>query len=140
MYERQEGRNADKENKQATTDDSAVRAVQFIDRYAEAYENLNFSRFLNFFEPDALENGHSLNSLIAVYSDNFRRAEWVRYRIHPVDFSSTEGGIRVSGNFRMTVKFAGESAVESKGVILLELVSKGTDFRIKRLDYKFKAQ
>ncbi len=125
-------------DKQAVPNDLNTKAADFISRYAHAYEDKNFAKFLSFFEANAVENGTSLNGLTTVYLDNFKRAEWIRYRIHAVDFSSTEGGVRVSGNFRLAVKFSGESAAESKGVILLELVFKDGDFRIKRLDYTFK--
>lgn len=125
-------------DKQTLPNDLNTKAADFISRYAHAYEDKNLAKFLSFFEANAVENGTSLNGLTTVYLDNFKRAEWIRYRIHAVDFSSMEGGVRVSGNFRLAVKFSGESAAESKGVILLELVFKDGDFRIKRLDYTFK--
>jgi|GEM_PF-1953419 len=118
-------------------DEMSVRAHDFIRRYVAAYENRNPTRLLGFFEPNAVENGKSLDRLFSTYISNFKRAEKIRYHIHPADFRLAREKMIVSGSFEMSVKFKGEPTVESRGSILMELTMHDDDFRIRTLTYNF---
>ncbi|HOI95989.1 MAG TPA: J domain-containing protein [Syntrophobacter fumaroxidans] len=118
-------------------DEMSIRARDFIRRYVAAYENRNPTRLFDFFEPNAVENGKSLNHLFSTYISNFKRAEKIRYQIHPADFRLAREKMIVSGSFEMAVKFKGEPTVESRGSILMELTLHDDDFRIRTLTYNF---
>lgn len=118
-------------------DEMSIRARDFIRRYVAAYENRNPTRLFDFFEPNAVENGKSLNHLFSTYISNFKRAEKIRYQIHPADFRLAREKMIVSGSFEMAVKFKGEPTVESRGSILMELTMHDDDFRIRTLTYNF---
>lgn len=120
-----------------STEEVTARAGEFIRRYVAAYENRNPSGFFNLFEPDAVENGESLRHLFSVYVTNFRRAQRIHYRIRPASFRLAGEKVIVSGSFEMAVKFEGEPMVESRGSILMELVMKEDDFRVKSLTYNY---
>lgn len=118
-------------------DEMSIRAHDFIRRYVAAYENRNPTRLFGFFEPNAVENGKSLDHLFSTYISNFKRAEKIRYQIHPADFRLAREKMIVSGSFEMAVKFKGEPTVESRGSILMELTMHDDDFRIRTLTYNF---
>jgi len=118
-------------------DEMSIRAHDFIRRYVAAYENRNPTRLFGFFEPNAVENGKSLDHLFSTYISNFKRAEKIRYQIHPADFRLVREKMIVSGSFEMAVKFRGEPTVESRGSILMELTMHDDDFRIRTLTYNF---
>ena len=109
----------------------------FLNRYVKAYKSRNTKTFFNLFEPEATENGEPLKNLRTLYVENFQKAEHIDYTIQLSGWSVHKEHIKIDADFRLEVKLAGESTMDTRGEMQMILARCGHDLKVKRLDYSF---
>ncbi len=119
------------------SEEIARRVNVFVDRYVRAYESRSTPAIMTFFEPGAVENGRPVANLRDVYDENFRKAASLRYRIRVKNAVADRDGIRADCRFNLSVRFEGQDPVNSQGRLTLQLVSRGGELKIRRLEYGF---
>lgn len=119
------------------SEEIARRVNAFVDRYVRAYESRSTPTVMTFFEPGAVENGRPVANLRDVYDENFRKAASLRYRIRVKNAVADRDGIRADCRFNLSVRFEGQDPVNSQGRLTLQLVSRGGELKIRRLEYGF---
>ncbi len=110
----------------------------FLKSYVKAYKSRNTKTFFNLFDPEATENGEPLKNLRTLYVENFQKAEHIDYTIQLSGWSVHKEHIKIDADFRLEVKLAGESPMDTKGEMQMILARRGHDLKVKRLDYSFR--
>jgi len=108
----------------------------FLKAYCRAYENLNYSRFMGYFAPDAVENNQSVHQLEATYRENFERLDALTYDIRVKDCRVKPDEIEVTGDYRLRWRFREDDWREREGPIVLGLIPVNASFQVKRLIYR----
>lgn len=108
----------------------------FIKAYCQAYENLDFLRFMGFFAQDAVENDKSVRQLETAYRNNFERLEALTYHIDVKDCRVKPDEIEVSGHYRLRWRFHEDDWQGREGAIVLGLIPVKGSYQVKRLVYR----
>jgi hypothetical protein len=108
----------------------------FIRAYCNAYENLNYLRFMGFFTPDAVENDTSIRQLETTYRNNFERLDALTYEIQVKGCHVKPGEIEVTGDYRLRWRFREDEWRAREGAIVLSLIPVKGSFQVKRLAYR----
>lgn len=114
------------------------RVKKFLHKYVRAYERKDLGSLLDLFDPNALENGEPIMSLLPRYRADFERAEWIYYRIELLKWVPAGQDIDVSGTVRLFIQQTGRSAKDRQGNIAMRLVPQGNTFKVRHLVYNLK--
>ena len=118
--------------------DLQFRLNAFLNEYCLTYEKEQLYKFATFFTPDAMEKGKSFTSRLGQYRRTFERIDAMDYRIDLKRYAIQEGAgvIRLEGIFHVRARLDGSTEWQkSSGPIIMEILTHGDSFKVRRLDY-----
>ncbi len=121
----------------ASLDDARPRLMNFLNRYCRAYESLDLRRLAVLFHAEAKENGQPFKTVLPLYRSNLKRLDALAYRIELDHYEQqrTPRGYVIKGRFFARAHISNKGIRESRGTIDMTLVTRGSSFLVKRLDY-----
>jgi curved DNA-binding protein CbpA len=114
------------------------RILEFLENYANAYEQKDIEQFGKYFTPDAQEMGQPFRALRPKYQNTFDSVDALRYKIDLKAFSMDKVNkiIHLNGVFTAAYRLPEKDWKNRSGSFRMELLDSDGGLLVKRLEYE----
>jgi hypothetical protein len=125
------------ETQPPTAEPLEKRLQDFLHLYSDTYSSKDLEAFVQFFTPDATEQGQSFQSVLPVYQETFSQIKSMDYAIRIRSFTAEPktDRVRVEGRFQAQYELQTGARGSSSGNIVMDIEDLGDTFRIRNLQY-----
>ncbi|MDW7773074.1 MAG: DnaJ domain-containing protein [Desulfobulbaceae bacterium] len=118
--------------------DAAPAIDEFINHYAQQYNNRELSPFLALFAENATENGRPVATMIEQYKSLFAQTRDIHFLVLNLNWQEKQDGFEATGDFQATYAYNDGRSSEHNGAITFHISNDRGEMKIHSLDYVFK--